>query len=565
MKSTGAERPEFWYERDPDRLQWELAQFAARGLPAASRLGLTDGRHPDILVVATELPFEGQNILIEVAFPFEYPESPPTVYGPPNLLKRHQHPRDGNFCWAEDPDRDWWPGADAAHLVAENVRWLLADTEAGDDAVHAREADMPEPITGLITLDSERVVVVPDPFFAHQLPAAEGTMTLVGTVDRLFLSQAASLGSPDPGLRDRYFKISPEYGGYWVELSPTPEPRVFESEDELLAVVDVAAPRVFERLTRRLKKSKSEPVAACWLGMTFLEEGPLRGEQRRNWVFALVSLERGSKKRAMKLKLRSQALTATERQRRTPELVGLSDARVLLIGAGSLGSPVAFELVKAGVGCQDIVDPDRVDVNNSVRHVLSPRWAGTNKALATALEAADLNPFVEVRHHDFTVGAGPVEAALLAALIAAADVVLDTTGSNSVARILQRYSAEAAKPLIVAGLSRGSWGGEVGIFRPDAACFECFVLAQCDTTLPEPHAAPPSTLVTPIGCSHPAFPGAGFDGTHLAAVVSRTVVQVTGASSYPAVDFDWAVMNFRDAPWWQSGRLAKHPECGRCA
>lgn len=565
MKSTGAEKPEPWYERDPDRLEWELAQFAARGLPAASRLGLADGRYPDNLVVATELPFDGQNILIEVAYPFEYPESPPTVYGPPNLLKRHQQPRDGNFCLAEDHDRDWWPGADAAHLVAENVRWLLEDTEAGDDAVQAREADMPEPITGLIKLASEGVIVVPDPYFEQQLPAVEGTMTLVGSATRMFLSQAANLGSPDPALRGRYFKDRPECGGYWVELSPTPEPRVFESEGDLLAIVDSAAPRVFERLARRLKEKKSDPAAECWLGMTFLEEGPLRGEQRRNWVFALVSLERESKKRSMELKLRSQALTATERQRRTPELVGLSDARVLLIGVGSLGSPVAFELAKAGVGRQDVVDPDRVDVNNSVRHVLSPRWAGTNKALATALEAADLNPFVEVRDHDFRVGIGPVEAVLLTALIADAGVVLDTTGSNSVARILQRYCADAAKPLIVAGLSRGSWGGEVGVFHPGAACFECFVLGQRDKTVPEPHAASPSSLVTPIGCSHPAFPGAGFDGAHLAAIVARTVVQVTGASRYPAMDFDWAVVNFRDAPWWESGRLAKHPECGRCA
>lgn len=255
MKSTGADGPQPWYERDPDRLEWELEQFAARGLPAAARLGLADGRLADNLVVATELPFEGQDILIEVAFSFEHPESPPTVYGPPNLLKRHQQPRDGNFCWAEDPDREWWPGADAAHLVAENVRWLLEDTEAGDAAVHAREADMPEPITGLITLADEGVVVVPAPFFEQHLPAAEGTMTLVGNDSRLFLSQAAGLGAPDPALRRRYFSDEPEHAGYWVELRPTPDPRVFESA-ELFAIIDAAAPRVFERLMRRLKKSK---------------------------------------------------------------------------------------------------------------------------------------------------------------------------------------------------------------------------------------------------------------------------------------------------------------------
>lgn len=333
----GADERQHWYERHPERLEWELAQFAARELPAATRVELSDGRLPGNLVVETELPFEGAAIVIEVVFPFEYPESPPTVYGPPNLLKRHQQPHDGNFCWAEDPDREWWPGADAAHLVAENVRWLLEDTEAGDDTVHAHEADMPEPITGLITLSQVGVVVIPDPFFALQLPASEGAMTLVGTDTRMFMSQAANLGAPDPALHRRYFRDAPEHAGYWVQLSPTPEPQVFESED-LVSVIDAAAPRVFERLVRQLKKRKSLPVAACWLGMTFLEEGPLRGEQRRNWVFAHISLDRASRKRSMERKLRAQALTSAERERRTPELVGLSKARMLLIGAGSLGS-----------------------------------------------------------------------------------------------------------------------------------------------------------------------------------------------------------------------------------
>lgn len=103
----GADEPQPWYERNPERLEWELAQFSARDLPAATRLGVADGRLPGNLVVETELTFEGAAILIEVVFPFEYPESPPMVYGPPNLLRRHQQPRDGNFCWAEDPDREW--------------------------------------------------------------------------------------------------------------------------------------------------------------------------------------------------------------------------------------------------------------------------------------------------------------------------------------------------------------------------------------------------------------------------------------------------------------------------
>jgi molybdopterin/thiamine biosynthesis adenylyltransferase len=422
---------------------------------------------------------------------------------------------------------------------------------------------MPEPITGHI-LFGDGVVVVPDPYLAKDLPASDGTMTLVGKDGRFLLSRAANLGASNEALRERYFRDKPEDAdGYWVALDPTPKPEMFDS-DELLNVVTEAAPRCFDRLARRLKESQSLPLAECWLGMTFMEEGPRRGEYRRNWVFARIQLDRSGRQR-MYPKMRTQALTLEERQRRTPELVGLDSTRVLLIGAGSLGSPACFELVKAGVAHTDVVDPDNFDVNNSVRHVLTPYWAGSNKAQMTALYAADLNPFVTIESHDFRVGAGSASATRLTGLLSEAHVAVDTTGANSVARILQRLCADAGKPFVVAGLSAGSYGGEVAVFHPGEACFECLLLAQRDKTVPEPAAAPPGPGVTPIGCSHPAFAGAGFDATQLAALTARTVVQATSTCPYPPLDFDWAVMNFRSAPRWRSGQLAKHPECGRCS
>lgn len=561
MRSTAPDPAEPWFERDRARLDWELAQFEARELPATQRMGLRDGRLADRLVIETGLPFRGENVIVEVAYPFDYPDEGPTVYGPPGLLERHQQPLGGNFCWAEDADRDWWPGMDAAQLVAEDLRWLLEDTEAGPDAVHDAEANMSEPLTGLLRFGAG-VVVVPAPYFETEIPASEGTMTVVGGDGRYLLSHAANLGSSDDSLRERYFRRKQEHDGYWLELDPVPKPQVFES-NELLKVVTAAAPRAFERLARRLKKSKGLPAAACWLGVTFMEEGPRRGEYRRNWAFARIELDRDGRQRMHPL-VRAQALTLEERQRRTPELVGLANTRVLLAGAGSLGSPVCFELVKAGVGHTDVVDPDKMDVNNGIRHMLSPKCAGLNKAWVTSRLANDLNPFVTAEGHSFSIGGSAEAAAQLTGLLVEADMVVDTTGSNAVARILQRRCADIGKPLVVAGLSAGSYGGEVAVFRPDGACFECFVLGQRDKTVAEPEAAPPQPGVTPIGCSHPAFAGAGFDATELASLTARTVVQTTGASSYPPLDFEWAVVNFRSEPRWQSGQLAKHPECERC-
>lgn len=556
MSATERDRLASWFERHPQRLEWELAQFAERGLPARAV------RSDDSASIETELTFRGKPVPIRVEFPYDYPDDAPTVYGPPGLLDRHQNPFDGNFCLFEDADRDWWPQADAAHLVAEDLRWLFEDMERGVAAVHGGEADMPEPITGHLRFGTG-VVVVPDPYFARDLPAAEGNMTLVGRPGLLYLDHAARLGSPDPDLRERYFDATPEEDGYWVALDPTPSPQVLGNPDELIRVVRAAAPDAFKRLGYRLRNNKALASAEGWLGISFMEEGPTRDETRRNWVFTRVTRRRDGLHRSSRL-LRAQALTLGERRRRTPELVGLEHARVLVIGAGSLGSPVAVELTKAGIGHLDIADNDVLDVNNSVRHVLSPRRAGLQKAQSTASVAADLNPFVTVEGHELQVGGGGYAARELAALVEQATVVVDTTGSSAVARILQRHCSDTGRTLVVAGLSAGSWGGEVAVFTPGNACFECFVLAQRDKAVPEPEAAPPGPGVTPVGCSHPAFSGAGFDATELAGLTARTVVQATDASSYPPLDFDWVVVNFRGTSHWQSGRLDKHPDCARC-
>jgi len=342
-----------------------------------------------------------------------------------------------------------------------------------------------------------------------------------------------------------------EDDGYWVALDPPPSPEVLGNPDELVRVVGNAAPRAFKRLGYRLRNDETLRSAECWLGITFMEEGPTRGETRRNWVFTRISRERNGRQRSGPL-LRAQALTLAERRRRTPELVGLEHAGVLVIGAGSLGSPVAVELAKAGIGHVAVVDYDALEVNNSVRHVLSPRRAGLQKAHGTASVAADLNPFVAVEGHELQVGGDRYAAREVAALVEQATVVVETTGSSTVTRILQRHCAHLGRTLVVAGLSAGSWGGEIAVFPPGAACFECLVLAQRDGDVPQPHAAPPAPGVTPVGCSHPAFPGAGFDATELAALTARAVVQATGASKYPALDYDWAVVNFRGSPRWQA-------------
>jgi molybdopterin/thiamine biosynthesis adenylyltransferase len=515
-------------------------------------------------VITTSLPYGNEEREILVIYPFDYPDVEPSVLGPPELLLRHQNRRIGNFCLLEEPAADWWPGMAAAQLVDEELRWLLEDSEAGTEAVAAGEADMPEPLSQHISADASQPVLVSDPFFVPALSEDHGELVLVdaklGTGH--VLVSADGFSAPDKELIARFTGAKGQrHVGTWTALddgalSPWP------SNEEVLAAVEAANPDALRRLRRTLERERKRPQVEGYVGVTFIEEGPRRHEQRRGWVFLHVAMQRNGDHQVVKA-LRAFAVTAGERERRTPELVGLADARVLLVGAGSLGAPVVLELVKAGVGHIDVIDDDVYDPNNAVRHILAPYWAGTNKAIALAVDADALNPFVHVEAHPFRVGGGRSQSTMLDTLLAEADVVVDATGSQSAARILQRRCKEFAKRLVLASLTAGSYGGEVAVFRPDGPCYFCFVLGQQDGTVPKPAEGPRSN-VTPVGCHTPAFSGSGFDATALAALAARMVVQSTGRCSYPESDSDFVVVNFRGADPWRQGHLERHSGCPMC-
>jgi molybdopterin/thiamine biosynthesis adenylyltransferase len=314
-------------------------------------------------------------------------------------------------------------------------------------------------------------------------------------------------------------------------------------------------------LKNRARDSRQK-VATKWVGVTFIEEGPTLGEVRRTWVFFDIEARRGEASLIVRRIAQAQALTLAERRRRIPELGGLEHQRVLVIGAGSLGGSIALELAKAGIGELDIVDSDTYDVNNAVRHIGETQLAGAGKAAMVATKCRAMNPFMTPTGHPFSVGSTSEASDQLDELVRKAGVVIETTGSQVVTRIIQQRCREASKTLVLAALTAGSYGGEVLVVRPAGACFDCFVYAQEDHDIPEPQAGP-RHRVTPIGCRHPAFSGAGFDATELAALAARTAVRATGVVSYPPLDYDWLIVNFRGEPMYEKGALRAHPDCPR--
>lgn len=428
---------------------------------------------------------------------------------------------------------------------------LLTANEQGDAAlVHASEAEMPEPISAYLGERATRVMLVPDPFWTPELSVSCGSLR-IGTIRgraAALLIEVTGLGTAGAEVRTAFSQDGIE-DGKWAACS---ESLSGTETDEYLAQLAWIPRQPLSRDGGRT--TLRHPRTPRWLGVTFMEEGPQRDQQRRNWIFL-----RGSGQPRTYQRFQAQAFNRLERDRRLPEMAGLHKRSGLLIGAGSLGSAIAVELVKAGIGHLTVVDHDIYDVNNSVRHVLPLLYAGANKAEALVDHCRRINVFTEVVACTKSVG-GSMLPRKLRALVATTDFTIDATGSGEITRLLSRTGQELSRPVLVADLTPSAYGGEVVVGRPGGACAYCFQLEQEADRLPTPPSGP-SSGVTPIGCAQPTFFGAGFECSELAAVAARMAVAECGEAGYPTLGYDWAVVSFRSTEHWQSGLLDRSAEC----
>jgi adenylyltransferase/sulfurtransferase len=150
----------------------------------------------------------------------------------------------------------------------------------------------------------------------------------------------------------------------------------------------------------------------------------------------------------------------------------LKAARVVVVGAGGIGSPVLQYLAAAGVGRLVVIDDDHVDASNLQRQTLfGEPDIGRTKVTAATDALARINPFVAV-----DPVATRIDATNAAALLAGADVVVDGC-DNFATRLVVADAALAARvPLVSAAV--GQFEGQLGVFRgwePALPCYRCFV------------------------------------------------------------------------------------------
>jgi molybdopterin/thiamine biosynthesis adenylyltransferase/rhodanese-related sulfurtransferase len=163
----------------------------------------------------------------------------------------------------------------------------------------------------------------------------------------------------------------------------------------------------------------------------------------------------------------------------------LLDAKVLLIGAGGLGSPAALYLAAAGVGTLGIVDDDVVDLTNLQRQVIhNTERVGEPKVDSARKTIAALNPDVDVRPYETRLNADNV-----LDLIRDYDVIVDGADNFPTRYLLNDAAVRERKPVVHASIL--GFDGQLTVFLPyEGPCYRCLY--------PQP---PPADLAPSCGAN----------------------------------------------------------------
>lgn len=174
----------------------------------------------------------------------------------------------------------------------------------------------------------------------------------------------------------------------------------------------------------------------------------------------------------------------------------LKSARVLIIGAGGLGCPVALYLAAAGVGQLTLVDDDRVESANLQRQIaFDEANLGEPKAQALAARIQCLNPRVETR-----VLTERLQGQALTKAVADTDLAVDCSDNFTTRFAINRASVAAGVPLVSGAAIRGE--GQLSVFdprQPDAPCYQCLYPDQGNEELTCSEAGVMGPLVGIIG------------------------------------------------------------------
>lgn len=221
----------------------------------------------------------------------------------------------------------------------------------------------------------------------------------------------------------------------------------------------------------------------------------------------------------------------------------LKAARILVVGAGGLGSPVAMYLAAAGCGRLGLVEFDQVEESNLQRQILFGQSdIGRRKIEVAAVRLREINPLIEVVEHPLRL-----ESSNAMELLAQYDLVVDGSDNFPTRYLVNDACVLNGKPYVYGSIFR--FEGQMSLFwGARGPCYRCL--------FPEP---PPPGLVP--SCAEGGVLGVlpGIIGSLQAAEAIKSILGIGESLLGRLVVFDALAMSFREL------RLKKNPQCPVCS
>jgi len=223
----------------------------------------------------------------------------------------------------------------------------------------------------------------------------------------------------------------------------------------------------------------------------------------------------------------------------------LLQSRVLVVGAGGLGSPLLLYLAAAGVGTLGIIDDDAVDLSNLQRQIVHPTESiGVAKVESARRTLVHVNPEVKVETHQARLNEANV-----AAVVRAYDLVADGSDNFATRYLLNDACYRLKKPLVGAALS--PFDGQLSTFKaylgPPHPCYRCLFREA-----PPPDSVPRCDTAGILGAI------AGVMGTLQATEVLKELLGIGESLSGTLLVYDALRADFHRI------KLPRDPDCPTC-
>lgn len=221
----------------------------------------------------------------------------------------------------------------------------------------------------------------------------------------------------------------------------------------------------------------------------------------------------------------------------------LQRARVLIVGAGGLGSPIAQCLAGAGIGTIGIVDDDNVSVSNLHRQILyAEPQVGKPKALEAAKRLKAMNSQINVVAHPVRLTPDNADT-----LIADYDIVVDGCDNYPTRYLIDRICHSQHKPYVFGAVE--GWRGQVAVFHAGnnpcsyAELFPEPEQQNTDELKQENHTANQKPLATPMNENSAALKGKEIIGTvtgTIGSIMAQQVVLLICQCGRPLINRLWS-------------------------